>query len=76
VPWGGNGGPSPYPLSLGFVSLSLSLMGINLVQPSSVKDVVTAWRRRMKSRWVSVGWKIIPLAMVVDLEGKEESLNF
>jgi len=33
--------------------LSLSLMAISLVQVSSVKDVVVAWRRRMKNSWVS-----------------------
>jgi len=53
---GRNGGASPYPLSLGIISwhLSLSLMGISWVQPSSVKDVVVGWRRRMKNNWVSV----------------------
>jgi len=35
-------------------------MGVNWVQTSSVKDVVVAWRRRMKNSWVSCVWKMIP----------------
>jgi len=48
-------------LSLGH--LSLSLMGVSWVQPSSIKDMVAASRRRMKNSWVSCAWKMIPLAI-------------
>ena len=43
--------------------LSLSLMGISWVQPSKVRDVVVAWRRRMKTSWVLGVWNMIPLAI-------------
>ena len=32
--------------------LALSLIGISWVQSSNVRDVVVAWRRRMKKSWV------------------------
>ena len=41
----------------------LSLMGISWVQPSNVRDVVVAWRRRMKKSWVIGVWNIVPLAI-------------
>jgi len=41
----------------------LSPSGSYWVQPSSVKDVVVAWGRRMKNSGVSCVWKIIPLAI-------------
>ena len=44
-------------------ALSLSLMGISCVQPSNVRDVVVAWRRRKKKSWVREVWSMIPLAI-------------
>ena len=44
-------------------SLALSLMGISWVQPSNVKDVLVAWRRRLKKCWVYGIWRLIPLAI-------------
>jgi len=38
-------------------------MGISWVQPSNVRDVVVAWRRRMKKSWVLGVWNMIPLAI-------------
>jgi len=32
--------------------LALSLMGISWVQPSKVKDVLVAWRKRLKKCWI------------------------
>ena len=43
--------------------LSLSLMGINWVQPSNVRNVGVAWRRKMKKSWILGVWNMIPLAM-------------
>ena len=43
--------------------LALSLMGISWVQPSNVRDVVVAWRRRMKKSWVLGVWNMVPLAI-------------
>lgn len=47
--------------SLGFISLAFIhlLLGFSFVQSSSVKDVMVAWRRRMKNTWVSDVWKMI-----------------
>ena len=33
------------------------------VQPSNVKDVLVAWRRRLKSSWVLRLWKLVDLAI-------------
>jgi len=38
-------------------------MGISWVQPSNIKDVLVAWRRRLKKCWVHGIWKLIPLAI-------------
>ena len=57
---------SPCALSLGFFALgfiSLSLMGVSWVQPSNVKDVLVACRRRMKKSWVLGVWNMVPLAI-------------
>ena len=43
--------------------LSLSLMGVRWAQPSSIKDVVVAWRRT-KNNWISSVWNKIPLAIL------------
>jgi len=45
--------------------LSLSLMGVNWVQPSNVRDVAVAWRRRMKKSWILGVWNMVPLADMV-----------
>ena len=39
--------------------LALSLMGISWVQPSNVRDVVVAWRRRMKKSWILGVWNMV-----------------
>jgi len=41
--------------------LSLSLMGVSWVQPSNVKAVLVAWRRRLKKSRVHGIWKLVPL---------------
>jgi len=38
-------------------------MGISWVHPSKVKDVLAAWRRRMKKCLALDVWKMIPLAI-------------
>ena len=43
--------------------LALSLMRISWVQPSNVRHVVVAWRRRMKKSWVLGVWNMVPLAI-------------
>ena len=47
-----------------FWHLSLSLMGVRWAQPSSIKDVPVAWRRRTKKIWVSGVWNMIPSAIL------------
>ena len=44
-------------------ALALSLMGISWIQSSNIKDVLVAWRRRLKKCWVHEVWKLIPLAI-------------
>ena len=59
-------GSSPCALSVGLVALgfiSLSLMGVSWVQPSNMRDVVVAWRRRMKKSWILGVWNMISLAI-------------
>jgi len=41
----------------------LSLMGVSWVQPYDVRDVVVAWRGRMKKSWILGVWNMIPLAI-------------
>jgi len=43
--------------------VSLSLMGVSWVQPSNVRDVVVAWRRRMKKSWILGVCNMVPLAI-------------
>ena len=43
--------------------LALSLTGISWVQPSNFRDVVVAWRRRMKKSWILGVWNMVPLAI-------------
>ena len=38
-------------------------MGISWVQSSNIKDVLVAWRRRLKKCWVHEIWKLIPIAI-------------
>ena len=38
-------------------------MGVSWVQPSNVRDVVVAWRRRMKKSWILGVWSMVPLAI-------------
>jgi len=38
-------------------------MGISWVKPFNVKDVLVAWRRRLKKGWVHGIWKLIRLAI-------------
>jgi len=47
--------------ALGFISFYL--MGISWVQPSNVRNVVVAWRRRMKKSWVLGVWNMVHLAI-------------
>ena len=44
-------------------SLALSLMGLSWVQPSSVKEVMFAWRRRLEKCWIQGIWKLVPLTI-------------
>jgi len=41
----------------------LSLLGVSWAQPSSVRDVIVAWRSRMKKSWVLGVWNMIPWAI-------------
>jgi len=43
--------------------LALSSMGFSWAQPFNVKDVLVAWRRRLKKCWVYGIWKLVPLAI-------------
>ena len=43
--------------------LSLFLMGVSCVQSSNVRDVVVAWRRRMKKSWILGVWNMVPLVI-------------
>jgi len=43
--------------------LVLSLMGVCWAQPSNVKDVLVALRRRLKKSWVHEIWKLVRLVM-------------
>jgi len=43
--------------------LGLSLLGVSWVQPGKVKEVLVAWRRKMKKSLASGVWKLIPLAI-------------
>ena len=54
-----------------FWQLGLSLTGVSWVQPWKAKDVLFAWSRRRKKCLAFGVWKLIPLAMVVGLEGKK-----
>jgi len=38
-------------------------MGVSWVQPSNVRDVVVAWRRRVKKSWILGVWSMVPLAI-------------
>jgi len=38
-------------------------MGVSWVQPSNVRVVVVAWKRRMKKSWILGVWKMVPLAI-------------
>jgi len=44
-------------------ALAFSLIDISWVQSSNVKDVLAAWRRRLKKCWVHGIWKLIPIAI-------------
>jgi len=37
--------------------------GVSWVQPSNVRDVVVAWRRRMKESWILGVWNMVSLAI-------------
>jgi len=43
--------------------LGLSMLGVSWVQPGKVKEVLVAWRRRMKKCLAFGVWKLIPLAI-------------
>ena len=43
--------------------LSLSLMGFSRIHPQTIRDVLVAWRRRLKKSWVLGVWKLMPLAI-------------
>jgi len=47
----------------GLWHLSFSLLGVNWVQPHTIKDVLTTRRRTMKRGWLLGIWKMIPLAI-------------
>jgi len=38
-------------------------MWVSWAPPSNVKDVLIAWRRRLKKCWVLGIWKLVPLAI-------------
>ena len=38
-------------------------MGVSCVQPSNVKDVLVAWRRRKKKSWALIVGNMVPSAI-------------
>ena len=53
------------PLSVGLhiVAFVISLMGVSWVRPQTIRDVLVAWRRRLRESWILGVWKLIPLAI-------------
>ena len=43
--------------------MSFALLGVDWVQPHTIKEVLMAWRRRMKRCWLQGIWKMNPLAI-------------
>ena len=47
----------------GLWHLSFSLLGVNWVQPLTIKNVLMSWTRKINGGWLLGIWKMIPLAI-------------
>jgi len=57
--------PPPCALSLDLFALAFGSLFdvVSWVQPLQLKDVLVAWRRRMRRCWVSRVWEMIHMAI-------------